>query len=76
MSRNFLRRPAEVMHHGAELVALYLGSDESEVHTVFNLADPKEERRFYTVDTIVAGPTVARGRGGARTPARRTVPVL
>jgi hypothetical protein len=47
MSRNFLRPLREQLVHGAELVANYLGSTESEVSEVFRLTDRHEERKLW-----------------------------
>ncbi len=49
MSRNFVRRGEELLIHGAEVVALYLGTKPDEVHRVFDLDNPQAEHRFYTV---------------------------
>jgi hypothetical protein len=53
MSKNFLHPLREQLIHGAELVASYLGSTADEMNKVFELNDPNEERRFYTVDFVV-----------------------
>ncbi|MDQ3263098.1 MAG: HipA domain-containing protein [Myxococcota bacterium] len=53
MSRMFLRRGEEVLIHGVEIAAAFLGSQQRELHEVFRLEDPIEERKFFNVATMI-----------------------
>lgn len=54
--------------HGAELMARFLDVSADELHSAFDLADPLEERRFYSVDNVI---TVL--KAAARTEGERRV---
>jgi hypothetical protein len=65
LSEDFIR-PGEALVHGAELMARYLEVSPDELHATFNLDDPVQERRFYSVDNVIVVL-----KGAARTDAER-----
>jgi len=50
LSRNFLRRGEELVH-GQQLYAEFLGISQPQFVETFNLLDPKEEAKLYTVES-------------------------
>lgn len=52
MSRDFIVR-GEALVHGAEIMARFLDVSKDELHRAFDLANPAQERRFYSVDNVI-----------------------
>jgi hypothetical protein len=54
LSRSFVVRGKTALKHGVELAADYFSASPNELAEVFNLADKKEERSFYTLEFMLA----------------------